>query len=488
MSIKEHVNEATRFRREVMMRVAEAYMNDGGEDAYNRIPYDIFPKDSVDDNYRCCIYKDREVIKHRCLAATGACVQSVKDDYRAISEYAKDAEKRTEIDKEVLTVLDIACKSCIQAQYTISNICRGCIARPCTINCPVDCITVEHHQARIDTSRCINCGKCKQVCPYHAVVRVPVPCEEACPVDAIRRNNETGKQRIDFSKCTSCGRCMRACPFGAIMEKSQIIDVLKALKEGKEVIAMCAPAISGQFPGGLGAIITGIKKLGFSEVVEVALGADQTCKHEAAEFKERIIEKGEDFMTTSCCPSYVEAAKKHIPELLSHISETPTPMHYIAKHVKKNKPEVISVFIGPCVAKRYEGVMDEYVDFVLTFEELGAIFEAAKIETAILEEEDISGPASSEGRGFAITGGVAQAVQYVSDKSEAIKPIKVNGLSHEGIAQLRDYANNGCHEGNLVEVMTCEGGCINGAGVHCSPGLATKAVKEFADNSQHLEK
>ncbi len=488
MSIKDHVNHATRFRRRVMCEVVKAYNKGCSPDDFDRIPYNLFPREYQEDNYRCCIYKDREVIKHRCIAALGIDLQDVDDDFLRISHYASEAKKRETVEPNVLTVLDIACESCIRAQYVISELCRGCIARPCVSNCPVDCITVTNHQAKIDPSKCINCGKCKEVCPYHAVVRVPVPCEEACPVDAIKRNTTTGKQEIDFEKCTSCGRCMRACPFGAIMEKSQLIDVLEAFDSDKEVVAMCAPAIAGQFSGGMGSIAAGLKKLGFDRVVEVASGADETCQHEAAEFKERIIDKGEDFMTTSCCPAYVEAANKHMPEVIPHISHTPTPMHYIAVKMRERYPDAVTVFIGPCVAKRYEGVMDEAVDYVLTFEEVGAMFEASEIETAVLDDAEIEDVAYSEGRGFALVGGVAGAVKSVAGDPEAVQSVLVNGLSLEGLDKLRDYARNGCKDGNLVEVMTCEGGCVNGAGVYTVPDKARDAIAEFAKNSAHLNK
>ena len=488
MSIKDHVNHATKFRRRVMREVVTAYNKGCKADDLDRIPYNLFPREYQEDNYRCCIYKDREVIKHRCIAALGIDLQSVTDDFLKISHYADIARKREVVESNVLTVLDIACESCIRAQYVISELCRGCIARPCVSNCPVECITVTNHQARIDPDKCINCGKCKEVCPYHAVVRVPVPCEEACPVEAIKRNPATGKQQIDFEKCTSCGRCMRACPFGAIMEKSQLIDVLEALNSEKEVIAMCAPAIAGQFSGGMGCIAAGLQRLGFDRVVEVASGADETCQHEAAEFVQRVMKDGESFMTTSCCPAYVEAATKHMPEVVPHISHTPTPMHYIAAKMREEYPEAVTVFVGPCVAKRFEGVLDEAVDYVLTFEEVGAMFEASNIETSVLDEVELEGEAYSEGRGFALVGGVAGAVQNVADDPEAVKSVLVNGLSLEGLNQLRGYARNGCPEGNLVEVMTCEGGCINGAGVYTVPDKAHKAIVDFAGSSAHLKK
>ena len=484
MSIKYHVNMATKIRRNIMKEIASAFFKGMDAEQIDRIPYNMFPKSNLDEPFRCCIYRDREVVKNRLIAALGFCTQKIDDDFLPISYYAEEALKREKVTGPALTVLDIACQSCVRAQYTISNLCRGCIARPCKMNCPVDCITIENHQAKIDTERCINCGKCKQVCPYHAVVQVPVPCEEACPVGAISKSKD-GKQRINWEKCTSCGRCMRACPFGAVMEKLQIIDVLRALKSDKQVIAMCAPAIAGQFPGGLEGVAAGLKKLGFDHFVEVARGADVTCKDEAAEFKERVLEGDLDFMTTSCCPAYVEAAKKHLPDIMKHVSHTPTPMHFIARMMRKEYPEAITVFIGPCVAKRSEGIADECVDYVLTFEELGAIFDAASIETAVLDSSGFEGQAHSQGRGFALAGGVAAAVLSVADDPTKVKPVTVNGLSKDGLLTLRVYSHGKC-PGNLVEVMTCEGGCINGAGVYCDPTDATAAVRKFALESKPI--
>lgn len=483
MSIKDCTNQATFFRREVLRRVAEAYLDGMQPEAINRIPYDLFPRRGGAHDYRCCIYKAREIVKHRCLSALGVHLKDAEDDAVPLSAYAAEAMERTAIAGPVLSVLDVACESCIQAEYVISNLCHGCVARPCQVNCPRDCISFVNQQARIDEATCINCGKCQKVCPYHAVVRVPVPCQEACPVDAIYRNQKTGKQRIDFEKCIACGQCMRDCPFGAILETSQIVDVLRAIDGDCETVALCAPAVAGQFEGGLGGVLEALKRFGFDQVLEVAEGADETCQAEAREFKERVLEKGEPFMTTSCCPAYMEAARRHMPELESCISETPTPMHFVAETVRQRSPDAVTVFVGPCVAKRHEGMLDECVDYVLTFEELFALFAAKGIEPA--EAELPATGAHAEGRGFAVSGGVAGAVQSVADDPAKVRPVQINGLDRKGLAMLRSFLKGKC-PGNLVEVMTCEGGCVNGAGVCNRPARAARAVKEAAAGSQSL--
>ena len=122
---------------------------------------------------------------------------------------------------------------------------------------------------------------------------------------------ENGRAEIDITKCISCGRCMRACPFGTVIERSEIVDVLSAMKAGKHLTAMMAPAIVGQFPGNLKRVVEALRELGFSEVLEVASGADVTTKREAAEFVERM-KHGERFMTTSCCPGYVAVSYTHL--------------------------------------------------------------------------------------------------------------------------------------------------------------------------------
>ncbi|MBN2712647.1 MAG: 4Fe-4S binding protein [Planctomycetes bacterium] len=475
-------NNVTRIRREVLIRIAKAAFDENLPEVVDKIPHTMRPKDM--DETRCCIYKDRAVLRYRCMAAMGFAIEDEEDDFVPLAKYADNAALREQPEGEIMTVLDIACKGCVSSRHLITDACQGCMARPCMVNCPFNAITVVKGRAQIDSSKCVDCGKCRSVCPYHAVTRIPVPCEEACPVGAIEKNGD-GKARIDFEKCISCGRCMRECPFGAVMEKSQVVDIIHALKRGRPVVAMVAPAIAGQFPGDLEQIADAIMKLGFSEVVEVAYGADVTTRKEAAEFVERM-EEGKPFMTTSCCPAYIGTVQKHIPELKPFVSETATPMHYTAMRVREENPEAITVFVGPCVAKRREGLDDDAVDYVMTFEELGALFVARDVEVAVCEGVPFVTSTSSEGRGFAVTGGVAAAVAALNGDKANLKSICINGLDPAALKRLRAFTSGNC-PGNLVEVMACEGGCVGGAGVVGLSRLTSKAVKDWSERGHHLK-
>jgi len=173
-----------------------------------------------------------------------------------------------------------------------------------------------------------------------------VPCEEACPVNAISKNSE-GIEWIDMEKCILCGKCIEACPFGAIMEKSQLVYIYSAIKSDKKVIALTAPALVGQFMNDKKDILAGLKAIGFDDVVEVAMGADITTKNEALEFNNKMNEQ-QPLMTTSCCASYIALVEKHIPELKQYVSDTKTPLAYTAEIVRKQNPDAVIVFVGPC--------------------------------------------------------------------------------------------------------------------------------------------
>ncbi|MGD9638705.1 MAG: 4Fe-4S dicluster domain-containing protein [Alphaproteobacteria bacterium] len=472
-------NNAARIRKEILIKLSKAFLEDDLEHNLDRIPLEMRPKDSA--NLRCCIYKDRAIIKYACMASMGFAIEDEKDELKPLSEYAKEALLRSQNAKEILTVIDAACQGCIKAQYMVTNACQGCLARPCTLNCPKEAITIKKGKAEINPDLCVNCGRCFEACPYHSIIRIPVPCEEACPVGAITKD-ENGKEHIDQEKCISCGKCLLACPFGAIMERSHIVDVLRKIKNKKNIVAMIAPAIVGQFPGTLEQLAGALLKAGFSDVIEVATGADITTENEAKEFLHKMSE-GQSFMTTSCCPAYVEAVKKHIPELSKYVSTTLSPMRYTAEIVKKEKPDCVAVFIGPCVAKRTEAYSDENVDHVLTFEELGAIFVASNIDVTACEPVTISKYASGNARNFPISGGVAAAVQAIAGENANIIPEKIDGLDKEAIKLLKRFACKGC-SGNLVEVMACNGGCIAGPSALANPKFATRAVTKLVGETK----
>ena len=475
-------NDANRMRKELLIRIIKDFMNDTLSEKIDKIPIEIRPKGEASS--RCCIYKDRAVLKYRLMAMLGISVEDETDESKPLSAYLADALNRGPFDEKILSVLDVACTSCVTSRYLVTNACRGCFARPCVFNCPRGAMSVVDGKSIIDYSKCIDCGICTQVCPYHAVIRVPIPCEEACPVGAIKRNHETDVQEIDFGKCTYCGKCMVACPFSAILEKSQIIDVLKAIKEKKKITAMLAPSVVGQFPVPLERIAGAVLAIGFTGVEEVAFGADMTSENEAEEFVERM-KRGDKLMTTSCCPSYVETVKKHVPGLSAAVSETPSPMRYTSRTLKKEDPETLTVFIGPCVAKRKEALIDVNTDFVLTFEELAAMFVAFDLQFESVKPHEMTRPVKSSGRGYATSCGVSSAVlKEMKDAGrEDIPDINaqfINGIDKKAVKMLQMYAT-GKMPGNFLEVMACEGGCVGGPCAIGKVKLAIDAVKKYAD-------
>ena len=385
----------------------------------DRLPIELSPRKSKVIG-RCCVHKERAVWKYKTLPLLGFDMQDEVDELTPLSEYAKQALLRSENKKEnLMCVVDEACSSCVQVNYEITNLCRGCVARSCYMNCPKDAIRFKKNgQAEIDHDTCISCGKCHQNCPYHAIVYIPIPCEEVCPVKAISKD-EYGVEHIDESKCIYCGKCVNACPFGAIFEISQVFDILQRLRNKEPMVAIVAPSILAQFAAPVEKVYGAIKSLGFLEVVEVAQGAMETTRHEAEELKEKLAE-GQPFMTTSCCPSYIQLAEKHIPDLKKYISTTGSPMYYTARIVKEKYPDAKVVFVGPCVAKRKEVKMDPCVDFTLTFEEVGSVLAGMDIKIEEAQPFTVLRNSVREAHGFAQAGGVINAVKvYLKEDQDA---------------------------------------------------------------------
>ena len=481
-------NQIKHLKREILIRITEAFLSDNFEENARKIPNAMRPK-GCETDLRCCIYKERAVIRDRIVAGLGHSIEK-DDEYTLLSDYAKEATQRQKPDEEILTVLQGACKGCVPSSVYVTDLCQGCVARPCKTTCKFGAISIINGKSHIDPSKCKNCGMCINACPYSAIAKIIVPCESVCPVDAIKKD-ESGHARIDFSKCISCGKCIMACPFGAIHEKSQIIDVLSRIKEGKNVVAMIAPAIAGQFPYPVSKVRTALLKIGFKDVLEVAQGADVTTLTEAKDFKERMGENA-PFMTTSCCAAYNELVKKHIPEMKPYVSETGTPMYYTAEIAKKKDPDCITVFISPCSAKRKEAMDNPNADYVINFEELGSILVAMKIEINNLEDTDFEVESSKEGRNFPLSGGVAEAVKSAlaqQGDTVEIHPCIINGLNKQSIRELKNYAKTGqCPNGNLVEIMSCEGGCVGGNSALIAQRKAQKQITDYANEGKPVVK
>ena len=476
--------ETSHLKREILVRIIKAYLSDNFEENTRLIPYDMRPK-GHEVPYRCCIYKERAVLRDRTVAGLGCSIEET-DDSTLLSEVAKNAEKREVPEDHPLTVLTTACKGCVPSRVYVTDLCQGCVARPCVNTCKFGAISVHDGKSHIDPSKCKNCGMCIQVCPYQAIQKIIVPCENACPVGAIAKDEE-GHARIDFEKCISCGKCASACPFGAVHEKSQIIDVLKQIKSKKEVIAMIAPAMIGQLPCTPTQLKEAILKLGFTDVYEVAQGADVTTKNEAHEFVERM-EKGEKFMTTSCCAGYNELVDRHIPDMKPFRSDTKTPMYYTAEIVKREHPNAVTVFFSPCVAKKREALNNPNVNYVLNYEEIGAWMVALGIQVAECGESEFKNQASAEGRNFCVAGGVAKAVQALLPEEMPAHPVLIDNLTKQSVRDLKKYAKNGvCELGNLIEIMACPGGCLGGNSTVNALKPAFKQVTAYVNESKPIK-
>lgn len=485
LNLKNNLNEK---KHEILIQIAKLQLEGKiTDDKINNIPKEITYKNPKP--FSCCIYHDRELLKMRTVARLGFSIEKYNENME-LSEYAEEALKREEPSWPMLTVLHEACNACVKEDFLVTNACQGCFARPCLENCPKKAITVLHH-AHIDPEKCIHCGLCEQNCPYHAIIKITVPCEAACPVGAISKGSD-GHEVIDYHKCIFCGNCMRECPFGAMMDKSQLVDVIKHIMNKKQkVVAIYAPAIASQFKTETEKFEAALLKSGFDKVYEVALGADICAAKEAKEFEERM-KRGDKLMTTSCCSAYVRAVKKHVPDLIPCVSETRSPMHYTAEIAKKESPNCIVVFIGPCLSKRREGMDDEFVDYVLTVEEIDAFFEAKELDLTQIEAAEKSKKIPSKtGRNFAKSGGVAEAVKVRLKNPEIVKADIIDGLNKQGMAKLKFYGQINAGKikqdvphGNLVEVMSCPGGCIAGPSVITPVKTASVLLEKYVEEGE----
>ena len=368
-------NNVMIVRHKLLAELVKLWKNNELIEKIDRLPIELTPKNSKAAG-RCCIHKERAVWKYKCLPLMGMDMSDEHDEVDPLSTYAKRLLSRENHTKEnILCVIDEACSSCVQINYEITNLCRGCVARSCYMNCPKDAIRFQKNgQAKIDHDACISCGICHKSCPYHAIVYIPVPCEETCPVKAISKD-ENGIEHIDESKCIYCGKCINACPFGAIFEISQSFDVLESIRKGEKVVAIVAPSILGQFKTTIEKVYGAFREMGFTDVLEVAQGAMDTTSNEAHELLEKL-EEGQSFMTTSCCPSYIELVDKHIPNMKPYVSTTGTPMYYSARIAQEQYPDSNEVFIRSSVGNRKEWRKDDCGDQRQTVNIDGAILGA----------------------------------------------------------------------------------------------------------------
>ena len=481
----------TNIRRTVFRDVARvAYEDDDGVfDEFDDLPYEIISGDVA--TYRESVFLERAIVGERIRLAMGLPMQGA-DRPAKISEGTEQAARpETYYEPPLINIINFACNACAEESYVVSNLCQGCLAHPCREVCPKGAITFVDKKAHIDQEKCIKCGRCLQVCPYTAIIHRERPCAAACGMDAIG-SDEQGRAVIDYDKCVSCGQCLVSCPFGAIADKSQIFQVIQAIRAGEEVIAAVAPSFVGQFGGrgNVDKLRAAFKKLGFSGMEEVAIGADLCAVQEAGYFLEEVPDKI-PFMATSCCPAWSVMAKKEFPEYAECVSMALTPMVLTARLIREKRPNAKIVFVGPCAAKKLEAMrksIKSEVDFVLTFEEMAGMMEAKGIQYTKLKGDGATDfeVASADGRGFAVAGGVAKAVVDAIHKDHPDMEVKIEAA--EGLDNCRKMmkqAAKGKYNGYLLEGMACPGGCVAGAGTIQAVNKSAAMVRSYAKKSPH---
>ena len=354
-------------------------------------------------------------------------------------------------------------------------------------------------------NKCILCGKCVRVC------------EEVQNVGAIHYAHRGAEMTISTSfdgkladsPCVGCGQCAVVCPTGAIVVKDDADKVLDAIGDKDTYVSVqIAPAVrvalGKQFgvkegENLMGKLVTALKEIGFDSVYDTSLAADMTVVEEANEFIDRLSGNGKLPMFTSCCPAWIRFAENRYPEYLKNISTCKSPMQMFAPVIKdayKGDKKHVHVAIMPCTAKKYEANRDEfkdengnkYVDYVLSTQEVVRMIMEQGIRLNETKESKVDNPfeeITGAGVIFGVTGGVTEAVlRYVAGYSptaytdvrglegvketsfnidgEEVKIAIVSGLKNA--SDLIDKIKAGQVYYDLVEVMSCPGGCINGGG------------------------
>ncbi|MGI6561671.1 MAG: [Fe-Fe] hydrogenase large subunit C-terminal domain-containing protein [Clostridia bacterium] len=315
-------------------------------------------------------------------------------------------------------------------------------------------------------------------------------CEKICFFDAIRLNRE-GNVEILSDKCIGCGDCIEHCKYRNLIDRKDIVPLFRNLyRKDPPVYAMIAPAFIGQFSDEVtpGKLRSAFKRLGFAGMIEVALFADILTLKEALEF-DRHITTEKDFMLTSCCcPIWIAMIRKVYSRLIPHMPPSVSPMVACGRAIKKVRPGAITVFVGPCVAKKAEARepdIKDSVDYVMTFEEVKNLFDAAGIDPAKLPE-DQKEHSSKAGRIYARTKGVSTAVKTTLEKLKPDRKIPFTAAYGNGVreckALLNDLLEGNVHAG-FIEGMGCVGGCVGGPKAILDKEQGTVNVDGYGDTA-----
>ncbi len=318
-------------------------------------------------------------------------------------------------------------------------------------------------------------------------------CMDSCDFDAIHMSPDGPE--FDRENCVGCGACVEYCKQNNLIASRDAIAVLEMLakkKEGQLVYAMIAPAFLGQFQEQVtpGKLRTCLKLLGFDGMLEVAVFADILTLKESYEFVNNILDDGDYQLTSCCCPIWIAMIRRVYYQLIPHVPPAVSPMVACGRTVKHLHPDAITVFIGPCIAKKAEAReadVQDAVDYVLTFQEVLDIFNALKLDPAAMKEseKEIS---SRAGRIYARTGGVSEAVETTVSRISPHHTIPLTTQQADGVkackALLSDILD-GKINANFFEGMGCIGGCVGGPKAIITKEEAASHVNHYGDKATY---
>ena len=296
-------------------------------------------------------------------------------------------------------------------------------------------------------------------------------CERACAFDASHSApEEGGRVAIDVTRCVGCSACIDACAAKKLEASRDAVAAMEAVRRHEgPVYALVAPAFMGQFSEAVtpGMLRSAFLRLGFDGMIEVALFADILTLKEALEFDKNITREGDFQLTSCCCPLWIAMIRKIYSELQSHLPASVSPMIACGRSVKALHPDALTIFVGPCIAKKAEAREKDLagaVDYVLTFQEVRDIFAAAGIDPAALEDRERD-HSSRAGRIYARTGGVSEAVRSTVERLNPHRKISMRTRQADGVPGCRALIDDllaGKIDANFFEGMGCVGGCVGG--------------------------
>lgn len=344
----------------------------------------------------------------------------------------------------------------------------------------LDCLLYpKKHPIVLQTGECGCHGdpNCVKVCPFHAI-----------------HPGETGKLMIDEDQCQGCSLCIQECRAKNLTASKDVIPALQAIRSHKGLVyALVAPAYLGQFSSEVtpGKLRTALKKIGFDGMIEVALFADILTLKEALEFDKNIHTEKDYQLTSCCCPMWIAMIRKIYKELVPHVPPAVSPMIASGRAVKLLHPNALTVFIGPCLAKKAEARekdIADAVDFVLTFQEVQDIFNVMEINPADMEESE-KDHSSRAGRIYAHSGGVSEAVEATVKRLNPNRKITVHTQKADGVPACKAMISellSGNTTANFFEGMGCVGGCVGGPRVLIPHEEGRAHVEEYGDAAPFL--